>query len=637
MHRPLLGGRCWVQVAECHVFDRGGAGLHLSTTMADFNGHDDFISFGDEINSESHAQENLGEQTLVEDQYDHRGTDRRRAFEQLQRQGGYLNYKQNQHAASRIRPWTLAVDWEACRNPSEMLHREILAYVDYISPSEREHRTRAMIVKMITATIESRWPDALVQPFGSFETGLYLPLGDIDLVVSSEHISRSPNALGWIARTLKDRGLANNIQIIAKAKVPIIKFVTTWGGFKVDISLNQANGVTAGKIINNFLARLPALRPLVLIFKAFLSQRDMNEVYNGGLGSYSVVCMVLSFLQLHPKIRNAEIDPSKNLGILLIELFQYYGDYFHYESTGISLRGGGQLFNKRARGWGVGLPRQNQSIISIEDPQDPSNDVSRGSYNMNKIRTTLSGGHSALTTIMFERNDQLNAKRQSRYVKLQKPDPVLDADAMSILGSILNVSQETINHRRMVAELYDSGALHEAAGVPFEPISTTEHEPPSRPDPKHSPSLLARLGPSNQSSPNKNGRRSSNRKRERSPSPKEFTVLDSDDSAWDAADKGARLAAGDSDSDNEDGRYGVEPVRKRARKEQPEDVVWISDDSEEDQAPKGGISIAGASRRAQMNGVKDMNGQDKNRERVDKRREYWRSKGSSGGNEQDDD
>ncbi|KAG8725408.1 hypothetical protein FRC12_024191, partial [Ceratobasidium sp. 428] len=200
--------------------------------MADFNGHDDFISFGDEINSESHAQGDAGDYTqhdLVEDQYDHRGTERRRAFEQLRRDGGYLNYKQNQHAASRIRPWTLAVDWETCRNPSEMLHREILAYVDYISPTEREHRSRAMIVRMITETIESRWPDALVQPFGSFETGLYLPLGDIDLVVSSDHITRNPNALGWIARALKDRGLANNIQIIGKAKVPIVKFVTTWG------------------------------------------------------------------------------------------------------------------------------------------------------------------------------------------------------------------------------------------------------------------------------------------------------------------------------------------------------------------------------------------------------------------------
>ncbi|QRV87380.1 DNA polymerase sigma subunit [Ceratobasidium sp. AG-Ba] len=599
--------------------------------MAGFDADEDFISFGDEINSEPHSRHITAgdtQQDTVEDQYDHRGTERRRAFEQLQREGGYLNYKQNQHASSRIRPWTLEVDWEGCRNPSEMLHHEILAYVDYISPSEREHRTRAMIVKMITETITSRWPDALVQPFGSFETGLYLPLGDIDLVVSSDNIARNPNSLHWIARTLRDQGLANNVQVIAKAKVPIVKFVTTWGGFKVDISLNQANGVTAGKIINNFLARLPALRPLVLVFKAFLSQRDMNEVYNGGLGSYSVVCMVLSFLQLHPKIRNAEIDPSKNLGILLIELFQYYGDYFHYENTGISLRGGGQLFNKRARGWGIGLPRQNQSIVSIEDPQDPSNDVSRGSYNMHRIRTTLSGAHSALTTTMFERNDQLNAKREKRYTRLQKPDPVLDADAMSILGSILNVSQETINHRRMVAELYDSGALHDVVGVPFEPVSGAHQEPLPQPDPTKSPSLLARLGPA---SP-KNERRSS--KRQRSRSPKEYVVLDSDESAWDAADQGARAAA-ESGSDSEDGRYGVEPVRKRAKK--GDEVVWISDDSDEDQAPKagGGISIAGASKRAHQNGSKSTSAQDEKRERVDRRREYWRSKAPAGGNDHD--
>lgn len=54
---------------------------------------------------------------------------------------------------------------------------------------------------------------------------------DIDLVISSDSIARvtPANALNWIARALKDRGLAYNVQIIAKAKVPIIKFVTTWG------------------------------------------------------------------------------------------------------------------------------------------------------------------------------------------------------------------------------------------------------------------------------------------------------------------------------------------------------------------------------------------------------------------------
>ncbi|CAE6528588.1 unnamed protein product [Rhizoctonia solani] len=565
------------------------------TSSAPSFGQEEYISLFEADGADGLPKDDSGE--LNQDQYDHRGADRQRAFEQLRREGGYLNFKQNQHAANRIRPWTAMVDWETCRNPSEMLHQEILAYVDYISPTQRERRTRAMVVTLITNTIVSRWPDAIVQPFGSFETGLYLPLGDIDLVISSDSIARvSPaSALNWIARALKDRGLAYNVQIIAKAKVPIIKFVTTWGGFKVDISLNQVNGVSAGKIINNFLTQLPALRPLVFVFKAFLSQREMNEVYIGGLGSYSVVCMVLSFLQLHPKIRNAEIDPCKNLGILLLELFQYYGDYFHYERTGISLRGGGQLFNKKARGWGLAQqPRQNTSILSIEDPQDPSNDVSKGSYNMGKIRMTLSGAHSALSTVMFERNDQLIAKRQKRYVKLRNQDPIADADAMSILGSILSVSQETINHRRLVVELYDSGDLHKAVGENFEPISD-DYFPTELASPAES-SLLSRLGP--ESSNEKH--RPSKRRRSRSPMSREYVVNDSDDdSAWNAADEAARRRM--SDTEEENGRYGVESANKRRKKEpRSGEFIWVSDDSEEEPAADKGISISMATSRKDL-------------------------------------
>lgn len=93
------------------------------TDAADFKSQDDFISFGDEINSDPYVRDLVGgpsNQNIVEDQYDHRGTDKRKAFQQLSREGGYLNFKQNQHAASRIRPWTIDVDWESCRNPSEM-------------------------------------------------------------------------------------------------------------------------------------------------------------------------------------------------------------------------------------------------------------------------------------------------------------------------------------------------------------------------------------------------------------------------------------------------------------------------------------------------------------------------------------
>ncbi len=68
--------------------------------------------------------------------------------------------------------------------------------------------------------------------------------------------------------------------------------------FSVDISINQINGIAAGKMINRFLEELPALRAIVLVIKSFLHQRSMNEVFSGGLGSYSIVCLAVSFLQV---------------------------------------------------------------------------------------------------------------------------------------------------------------------------------------------------------------------------------------------------------------------------------------------------------------------------------------------------
>lgn len=174
--------------------------------------------------------------------------------------------------------------------------------------------------------------------------------------------------LHTLANLVRRAGITDRVKIIAKAKVPIIKFVTSHGRFWVDISINQVNGVAAGKMIKQFLQELPALRSLVLVIKSFLAQRSMNEVYTGGLGSYSIVCLVISFLQMHPKIRRGEIDPSKNLGVLVMEFFELYGCYFNYNEVGISLREGGTFYNKRQRGW---YDHGQSRLLSIEDPGDP--------------------------------------------------------------------------------------------------------------------------------------------------------------------------------------------------------------------------------------------------------------------------
>ena len=124
---------------------------------------------------------------------------------------------------------------------------------------------------------------------------------DIDLVIESPSMaySNKTSVLHALANVIKRAGITDKVAIIAKAKVPIIKFVTRHGRFSVDMSINHINGVKAGEIVKMFIKELPALRGLVLIVKSFLNQRSMNEVFTGGLGSYSIVCLAISFLQHH--------------------------------------------------------------------------------------------------------------------------------------------------------------------------------------------------------------------------------------------------------------------------------------------------------------------------------------------------
>lgn len=57
-----------------------------------------------------------------------------------------------------------------------------------------------------------------------------LPKSDIDLVVSHDMQGQYiPKVLGRMAQAVRRANLTDQVAIIAKAKVPIIKFVTTEG------------------------------------------------------------------------------------------------------------------------------------------------------------------------------------------------------------------------------------------------------------------------------------------------------------------------------------------------------------------------------------------------------------------------
>jgi len=55
------------------------------------------------------------------------------------------------------------------------LHEEILDFFNYMAPTEEEHAVRLDVVHRIKTVINKLWSEAVVEIFGSFRTGLYLP------------------------------------------------------------------------------------------------------------------------------------------------------------------------------------------------------------------------------------------------------------------------------------------------------------------------------------------------------------------------------------------------------------------------------------------------------------------------------
>ncbi|CAI6718064.1 CMF_HP2_G0043460.mRNA.1.CDS.1 [Saccharomyces cerevisiae] len=193
-------------------------------------------------------------------------------------------------------PWILNHDHSKQKEISDWLTFEIKDFVAYISPSREEIEIRNQTISTIREAVKQLWPDADLHVFGSYSTDLYLPGSDIDCVVTSELGGKeSRNNLYSLASHLKKKNLATEVEVVAKARVPIIKFVEPHSGIHIDVSFERTNGIEAAKLIREWLDDTPGLRELVLIVKQFLHARRLNNVHTGGLGGFSIICLVFSF------------------------------------------------------------------------------------------------------------------------------------------------------------------------------------------------------------------------------------------------------------------------------------------------------------------------------------------------------
>ncbi|XP_053156640.1 poly(A) RNA polymerase GLD2 isoform X1 [Hemicordylus capensis] len=223
--------------------------------------------------------------------------------------------------------------------------------------------------------------------------------GDLCLVVKEEPINQKTEARHILSLLQKHfcRKLSSYIERpqLIRAKVPIVKFRDKVSCVEFDLNVNNVVGIRNTFLLRTYAYIESRVRPLVLVVKKWASFRGINDASRGTLSSYSLVLMVLHYLQTLPepilpslqKNYPESFDPSmqlhlvhqapctippylsKNestLGDLLLGFLKYYATEFDWRGQMISVREAKAIPRPDGVEW-------RNKFICVEEPFDRTN------------------------------------------------------------------------------------------------------------------------------------------------------------------------------------------------------------------------------------------------------------------------
>merc|ERR1711920_132348 len=123
-----------------------------------------------------------------------------------------------------------------------------------------------------------------------------------------------------------------------------------------------------------------AFLPLCVFLKYYNSTRNINEVFSGGIGSFSLCCMLVSMFQADEARSNRKVSrrlfTDCGAGSWLMEFFRLYGTEFNYSKVAISIAYEEGLQFKTGNLFKPSMPY----LLSIINPYERDTDAARNSY-----------------------------------------------------------------------------------------------------------------------------------------------------------------------------------------------------------------------------------------------------------------
>ncbi|CAO3631463.1 unnamed protein product [Mucor fragilis] len=287
-------------------------------------------------------------------------------------------------------PWS-SKDTLSIKDRVSRLSQEIIDFEEYIKPTKTEKLNRDTLLYCITQLVESLWPNNYeITAFGSSVTGLQFPGSDIDINIDFQQLPK--NNVIDILKIIRKKAIGqrifsfDNTRLAANAKVPVFMGEDK-NGVSMDITVQ--NECFSSDRTAAWIAEYPALKPLFMVLKqsiahcrvSSLPQFEPLSAKTAGLASYSLVCMIVSYLQLQVADALKRSDPNY-YGTLLMGFLDFYSQ-FPSTSTAISLTGKGAYLSKSE----CPIPLDTKSgKLTIIDPDVEGINVARSTLRFDTIQ-----------------------------------------------------------------------------------------------------------------------------------------------------------------------------------------------------------------------------------------------------------
>ena len=379
------------------------------------------------------------------------------------------------------------------------LETELLKFVSSQKVSEHLLKRRNGITKHLTKVLTNKFRGSKVTTFGSFQSGLNLTNGDIDLCLQFNG-EKPKKVLKKIARMLNEDGM-DNVKLITTAKVPIVKFIDNQSKIPVDISINNSLAVHNTELLRRYSLIDSRVKPFIISIKYWARNRGISDASMGTFSSYAWTLIAINYLQsleneVLPNVLKkdgsqiVEIDGTKydigmysdneldfatqnqsTTGELVSGFFESLAKDWPWNNGVISV-GSGKILARKEKNWVATKPYISDAIqdsqikrlgkfsLPVEDPFDNKHDLSRvlDVEGIFEIRDEVLRAYQ-----MISENTDWDTITEIKYPEITPNEPKLD-----LFEDLRNQEDDKIRH--------DLKILYEQLNVIENSVSVRESE-----------------------------------------------------------------------------------------------------------------------------------------------------------------